>query len=59
MSKGQAFLWTTLSVTVTPPDGSAAFERAGNTLTLLRRLAGKWLLARDANMLAPAPRPAS
>jgi uncharacterized protein (TIGR02246 family) len=47
-----AFLWTQLSVTVTPPDG-APIERAGHTLTVLRRVNGKWLLARDANLLAP------
>jgi len=33
-------------------------ERAGHTLTVLRRVDGNWLLARDANMLAPVSAPA-
>ena len=47
-----AFMWTRLSVTVTPPAG-APMKRAGHTLSVLRKVNGKWLLARDANMLAP------
>ena len=48
-----AFMWTQLRVTVTPPNGAAAMERAGHTLTVLRKENGKWLLARDANLLTP------
>jgi uncharacterized protein (TIGR02246 family) len=48
-----AFMWTRLSVRVTPADGGPAVERAGHTLTVLRRIDGKWLIARDANLLAP------
>jgi uncharacterized protein (TIGR02246 family) len=48
-----AFLWTRLTVIATPPDGSPPLERAGHTLTVLRQENGKWLLARDANLLAP------
>ncbi|MBX3621605.1 MAG: SgcJ/EcaC family oxidoreductase [Rhizobacter sp.] len=48
-----AFLWTKLSVTVTPP-GATPVRRAGHTLTVLRRQAGGWVIARDANLLAPA-----
>jgi hypothetical protein len=29
--------------------------RRGHTLTILRNENGKWLLARDANLLAPVP----
>jgi uncharacterized protein (TIGR02246 family) len=47
-----AFMWTKLSVSVTPPGGQI-MERAGHTLTVLKRVNGKWLLARDANLLAP------
>ena len=47
-----AYLWTRLSVTVTPP-GGAPTKRAGHTLSVLKKVNGKWLLARDANMLAP------
>ncbi len=46
-----AYLWTKLSVVMTPRDG-AAVTRAGNTLSILQKRDGKWLLFRDANMLA-------
>jgi len=48
-----AFMWTRLSVKVTP-QGGAAMERAGHTLTVLRKDGGRWRIARDANLLAPA-----
>lgn len=46
-----AFMWTRLRVAMQPPDGAAAMKRAGHTLSVLRKSAGKWRLARDANML--------
>jgi uncharacterized protein (TIGR02246 family) len=52
-----AFMWTRLTVVVTPPDGSPPMERAGHTLTVLKKESGKWVLARDANLLAPVQRP--
>jgi uncharacterized protein (TIGR02246 family) len=48
-----AWMWTKLTVVVTPPGGAAPITRAGHTLTILRKRDGKWLLARDANMLSP------
>ncbi len=48
-----ASMWTTLSVSVTPPDGGSAIQRAGHTLTIFRKQGGRWLLARDANLLSP------
>ena len=48
-----AFMWTKLSVTVTPAGGSP-MRRTGHTLTVLRRDHGRWRLARDANLLTPA-----
>src|SRR6185436_4404374 len=48
-----AFMWTRLKVTATPPDGSPALHLAGHTLTVLRRERGRWVLSRDANLLAP------
>jgi uncharacterized protein (TIGR02246 family) len=51
-----AFMWTRLSVVVTPPGGGTPMTRAGHTLTILSKQQGKWLLARDANMLASASR---
>jgi uncharacterized protein (TIGR02246 family) len=46
-----AYMWTTLSVVITLPNGGAPTRRAGNTLSILRRQADNWLIARDANML--------
>lgn len=48
-----AFMWTKLKVIATPTDGSPPVERAGHTLTVLRRQEGRWVLARDANLLSP------
>jgi ketosteroid isomerase-like protein len=45
-----ACMWSHLTVVVTPP-GAPAIRRAGHTLTVLRRVSGRWLLARDANLL--------
>lgn len=50
-----AFMWTRLKVVVTPPGGAKPFARAGHTLTILQKQNGKWVLARDANLLAPVP----
>jgi ketosteroid isomerase-like protein len=46
-------MWTRLRVIATPPGGGPATERAGHTLTILQKQNGEWLLARDANLLAP------
>jgi uncharacterized protein (TIGR02246 family) len=54
-----AFMWTTLTVAVTPPGAAQRFTRAGNTLTILKKHGTKWLLARDANLLTTVPRPDS
>ena len=48
-----AWIWTRLSVSITPPGGQAVV-RSGHTLTILRKEGGRWLLARDANLLANA-----
>lgn len=56
VSGDMAFVWTKLSVAVTPPGASQAIERVGYTLTVLRREHGEWLLARDANLLSPVQR---
>ena len=37
-------------MTVTPPGGQT-IRRAGWTLTILRKTAGNWMLARDANLM--------
>ncbi|MBW3628041.1 MAG: SgcJ/EcaC family oxidoreductase [Gemmatimonadetes bacterium] len=47
-----AYCWTNLSVTITPPHQGSAVRRAGHTLSIFRRGEdGRWLLARDANLL--------
>ncbi|HEV8688840.1 MAG TPA: SgcJ/EcaC family oxidoreductase [Ideonella sp.] len=49
-----AFMWTRLNVVVTPPGGAPSTTRAGHTLTILTKQGGCWVIARDANLLAPA-----
>jgi uncharacterized protein (TIGR02246 family) len=47
-----AFLRNYLDLTITPPGGAAPVRRSGYTLTILRKeLDGRWVLARDANLL--------
>ena len=48
-----AYLWSRLTVEVTPPNGARPVKRAGHTLTVFRKSGGRWLLARDANLLSP------
>jgi uncharacterized protein (TIGR02246 family) len=50
-----AFMWTKLKVVAAPPDGSASVTRAGYTLSILKKEHGKWMLARDANLLSAVP----
>ena len=50
-----AFMWTKLTVVVMPPGVAPFMTRAGHTLSILRKQSGKWVLARDANLLAPVP----
>ena len=48
-----AYLRSYLQVAVTPPGGNSV-KRTGYTLTILRKQPdGRWLLARDANLLTP------
>lgn len=56
VSGDMAYLWSRLSVTVTPPGRNEPIERDGHTLTVFRHVDGRWLLARDANLLAVVPR---
>lgn len=54
-----AYLCSHLTVVVTPPDADP-IKRAGHTLTVYRKVGGRWLLHRDANLLqrVQAHRPA-
>lgn len=47
-----AFMWTKLTIVVTPVGEGESVKRSGNTLSILKKENGKWVLARDANMLA-------
>jgi uncharacterized protein (TIGR02246 family) len=47
-----AYMWTHLTVVFTPAGGEPA-RRSGHTLSVLKKVGGRWVLARDANMLAP------
>jgi len=38
---------------VTPSLGGPSVTRAGHTLSMFKKQHGKWVLARDANMLTP------
>jgi len=50
---GWAFSRNHIDLTMTPESG-AAMRRSGYTLTILRKEPdGRWVLARDANLLAP------
>jgi ketosteroid isomerase-like protein len=48
-----AHCWTELSVVMTPTDGGPPIRHSGHTLSIFRRRpVGRWVLARDANLLA-------
>ena len=50
------YLRNYLEVSVTPPGAQKPVHRSGYTLTILRKnIDGKWLLARDANLLTADP----
>jgi uncharacterized protein (TIGR02246 family) len=51
ISGEMAFMWSQLRVVVTPPGDAKQIVRSGPTLTIFKKQNGKWLLARDANML--------
>ena len=51
VSGDMAFMWSALTVAVTPPGETQPIEREGHTLTIFRKVKGRWLLARDANLL--------
>ena len=48
-----AYCWTDLKVVMTPNNGGVPARRSGNTLSIFQKLPdGRWVLARDANLLA-------
>jgi|SRR5688572_24182017 len=53
ISGSWAWMRNRLEVIITPPQGNPA-RRSGYTLTILRKESdGKWVIARDANLLSP------
>ncbi len=42
-----------IEATITPPEPGQPMRRAGYTLSILRKEAGRWVLARDANLVMP------
>jgi uncharacterized protein (TIGR02246 family) len=53
-----AYCWNQLAVTARPEGGGEPRHLAGPAMSVLRKLAtGKWVIFRDANMLAPAATP--
>ena len=54
VSGSLAYCWTELNVRVVALSGGEAKVRSGSALSILRKQAtGSWVLARDANLLAP------
>lgn len=49
------FMWTELTVHVTPPGQAAPMVKSGHTLTVFKKVDGQWKLARDANLLTNKP----
>ena len=49
-----AWCWNKLTVQITVLNGNPPLIRAGNTLSVLRKQNGAWVLVRDANMLTMA-----
>jgi uncharacterized protein (TIGR02246 family) len=47
-----AYCWNYLTVVVTPGSGGAPVKRAGHVLSVLNKQNGRWVIARDANMLS-------
>lgn len=42
-----------VAVNMRPASGGEPIHRAGHTLTIFRKIDGRWVLYRDANLLAP------
>ena len=58
VSGALATAWSHLTVVLTPREGGKTTEASGYVLTVFHRSpAGKWLLARDANLVAGAGNP--
>jgi len=47
-----AYVWNKLTVVMTPKNGGPPVKRAGDTLSILQKQNGSWVMFRDANLLA-------
>lgn len=54
VSGERAFMRSQLEVSVTPAGSASPMRRSGQTLTIFKKQGDRWLLFRDANLLAPA-----
>jgi uncharacterized protein (TIGR02246 family) len=52
-----AYCWNRLTVGITPRSGGSTVTRAGDSLSILQRKSGSWLLVRDANLVTDAGAP--
>lgn len=50
-----AYCWNALMVIVTLEAGGPAVTRSGQVLSILQKKQGRWMIVRDANMLAVVP----
>jgi uncharacterized protein (TIGR02246 family) len=50
-----AYCWNRLTVVITPGGGGSPMTRAGDSLSILQKKSGSWLLVRDANLVTAAP----
>jgi uncharacterized protein (TIGR02246 family) len=49
-----AYCWNRLTIPVTPRSGGSPVTRAGDSLSILQKKSGAWLVVRDANMVTLA-----
>lgn len=54
VSGDMAYSWSEFDVRIMPISGGDANVRAGSVLSVFRKVDGKWILVRDANLLGPA-----
>jgi uncharacterized protein (TIGR02246 family) len=55
ISRNLAYCWSALSVRITPKVGGNSIVRSGSAVSILRKQSnGRWLVIRDANLLALA-----
>jgi uncharacterized protein (TIGR02246 family) len=47
-----AYAWTHLTVSMHQPGKNEPMRRSGSTLTVFKKVGGRWLLHRDANILS-------